>query len=352
MAKKRKLSRRGIIVISSTIFLIVAIVVTAFSWKQYTYRFGRAIDRKGTIRVATGTTFEELTRMLTDSGYLADPDKWVSFARSFDRDSVRAGNYALTEGLSYRTALTRFYFGQQTPVRITFNNIRTMERLAGAVSRFIEADSAQLLTVLKNTEIIEEHGFTPATFPALFIPNTYEVYWTLTPEGFVERMRKEYDRFWNDERKAQAEKLGYTPVEISTLAAIVAEETNLQREMTDVAGVYINRLRKGILLQADPTVKFALGDPSIRRVLHRHLTYDSPYNTYVYSGLPPGPICVPPIQAIDAVLAYADEDKKHDYYYFCANADFSGAHVFARTLSEHNRNAAAYSAELNRRGIR
>lgn len=348
---RRRLSTRGIIVICALALILIAIA-GAFGWKQYDYRFGTAITRNGTIQVPTGTTFEELNRMLVDSGYVTNLRKWESYARANDMDSVRAGNYALKNGTSYRNALTTFALGRQTPVRLTFNNIRTMDRLAGVVSKYIEADSLTLLKTLKDPAIIQANGLTKATFPSLFIPNTYEVYWTITPEEFIAKMKKEHDRFWNDERLAKAKALGYTPEQIAAIAAIVIEETKFQGEMTDVAGVYVNRLRVGMPLQADPTVKFALGDPSIRRVLNKHLEYDSPYNTYKYAGLPPGPICVPPINALDATLAYADADKKHGYYYFCAKADFSGRHAFAKTLPEHSRNAAAYAAELNRRGIR
>lgn len=349
--KRRKLSARGITIIAALALVFLTIAV-AIGWKQYDYRFGTAIVREGTVQVRTGTSFDELSRMLADSGYLKAPRKWDSYARSNGLDSVRAGNYTLREGMTYRTALTRFFYGRETPVRLTFNNIRTMDRLAGVVSRYIEADSAAILRTLNDESVIGETGLTKATFPSLFIPNTYEVYWTMTPREFVTRMQKEHDRFWNEERRAKAEKLNLTPEQISTIASIVIEETKFSGEMTQVAGVYINRLRAGIPLQADPTVKFALGDPSIRRVLNRHLAYDSPYNTYRYAGLPPGPICVPPVSALDATLAYAEEDRKHDYYYFCAKADFSGRHAFARTLPEHNRNAAAYAKELNRRGIR
>lgn len=351
IGKHRKLSARGIAVIAA-LALILVVIAGAIGWKQYDYRFGTAIVRSGTVQVSTGTTFDELSRMLADSGYVRNIRKWESYARSNGLDSVRAGNYTLKSGASYRTALTDFRYGRQTPVRLTFNNIRTMDRLAGVVSKYIEADSLTILKTLRDTDIIRETGLTKATFPSLFIPNTYEVYWTMTPEEFVARMKKEHNRFWNDERRAQAKKLGYTPEQISTIASIVIEETKFKGEMTQVAGVYVNRLRAGMPLQADPTVKFALGDPSIRRVLNKHLQYDSPYNTYKYAGLPPGPICVPSITALDATLAYADEGRKHNYYYFCAKADFSGRHAFARTLPEHNRNAAAYAAELNRRGIR
>lgn len=349
--KHRKLSARGIVIICA-LALILVVIGGALGWKQYNYRFGSPIVRSGTIQIPTGTTFSQLSQMLADSGYVRDLRKWESYAHANDMDSVRAGNYALKSGTTYRNALATFFLGRQTPVRLTFNNIRTLDRLAGVVSKYIEVDSLTLLKTLRNPTLIRENGLTQATFPSLFIPNTYEVYWTITPEEFVAKMKKEHDKFWNDQRLAQAKQLGYTPEQIATIASIVIEETKFQGEMTEVAGVYVNRLRVGMPLQADPTVKFALGDPSIRRVLHKHLEYDSPYNTYRYAGLPPGPICVPPINALDATLAYANTDKKHEYYYFCAKADFSGRHAFARTLPEHSRNAAAYAAELNRRGIR
>lgn len=348
---KRSTVRRGRTILL-VIGLLLAVIGGAWGWKLYDYRFGTAIVRNGTIQVPTGTSFDQLGRMLRDSGYVRNLKKWNSYARSNNVQGVRAGNYALRKGASYRTALTAFHHGRQTPVRLTFNNIRTMDRLAGVVSRYIEADSLTVLRTLTDPEAIAATGLTRATFPSLFIPNTYEVYWTMTPAEFVARMQKEHDRFWTEDRREKARKLGYTPEQIATIASIVLEETKFQGEMTRVAGVYINRLRRGIALQADPTVKFAVGDPTIRRVLNKHLAYDSPYNTYLYAGLPPGPICVPSIAAIDATLDYADPKNAHNYFYFCAKADFSGRHAFARTLPEHNRNAAAYAAELNRRGIR
>ena len=182
----------------------------------------------------------------------------------------------------------------------------------------------------------------------MFIPNTYEVWWNITPEGLTERMKKEYDNFWNEERLAKLARTRLTQKEVSTLASIICEETRMTDEMPTMAGVYINRLRRGMLLQADPTVKFAIGDFTIRRVLNRHLEVDSPYNTYKYAGLPPSPICMPSIKGIDAVLNY----KESNYLYFCAKEDFSGYHNFARTLSEHNQNARRYANALNRAGIR
>lgn len=345
-----RLSKRGIIVIACALALILITILGAVVWKQYEFRFGTAIVRDGSIKVTRDMDFDALSRALLDSGYIDNAERWAAMARSHDLDSTQGGYYTLTEGMSYRRALNNFYHGRQTPVRLTFNNIRSMERLAGVVSKYIEADSLEVLGTLRSDTLIAGMGFTPVTFPAMFIPNTYEIYWNTTPAEFARRMNREWRKFWNDDRREAADTLDYTPEQISTIASIVIEETKFRGEMTNVAGVYLNRLRLGMPLQADPTVKFAMGDPGIRRVLKRYLDYDSPYNTYKYAGLPPGPICVPPIDAIDAVLAYVDAG--HDFLYFCAKADFSGQHAFARSLSEHNRNAAAYSRELNRRGIR
>ena len=232
-------------------------------------------------------------------------------------------------------------------MRVTFNNVRTLDRLAGSVSRRIEPDSATLAETLTDPATAERYGYTPQTFMAMFVPDTYEMYWNCSAGDFLDRMKRESDRFWK-EREAKLARSGLSREEAVTLASIVYEETKKKEEMPRVAGVYVNRLRRGMPLQADPTVKFALGDFSIRRVLFAHLEVDSPYNTYKHAGLPPGPICMPSIAAIDAVLDF----EAHDYLYFCAKDDLSGAHVFARTLPEHNRNAQAYARALNWRGIR
>jgi UPF0755 protein len=191
-------------------------------------------------------------------------------------------------------------------------------------------------------------GFNNQTIPALFLPDTYEFYWNTDAEGFVVRMFQEYNKFWTEERKQKAQSKGLTPIQVSTLASIVNKETNMSDEMPRVAGVYLNRLKNNWLLQADPTLVFAWDDYSIRRVLDRHKEIESPYNTYKYIGLPPGPICIPSIAAIKAVLDAED----HNYFYFCAKEDFSGYHNFAKTLAEHNRNAIKYQQTLNQRGIK
>ena len=206
----------------------------------------------------------------------------------------------------------------------------------------------ELLSYLGDEDYCRSLGFDAVTIKTMFIPNTYEVYWNTPADKLVERMKREYDSFWNDERLKKAENIRLSPIEVSILASIVEEETAVPEEYPVVAGLYINRLYKNMPLQADPTVKYAVGDFTLRRILNIHLEVESPYNTYLNGGLPPGPIRIPSVRGIDAVLNYT----KHNYIYMCANDDFSGRHNFAVTLSEHNRNAQKYRAELNRRGIR
>ena len=209
-------------------------------------------------------------------------------------------------------------------------------------------DSCEIANILNDTAYISKLGFTPETLPALFIPNTYEVYWNMSAEDFMQRMLKEHKAFWNEKRLKQAEAIGLTPIEVATLASIVEEETANQAEKPMVAGLYINRLKKGMLLQADPTVKFSLQEFGLKRILFKHLEVDSPYNTYKYAGLPPGPIRVPSYQGLESVLNYT----KHNYIYMCAKEDFSGTHNFAVTSAQHAANARKYQQALNRRGIR
>ncbi|MEA3317340.1 MAG: endolytic transglycosylase MltG, partial [Bacteroidota bacterium] len=235
----------------------------------------------------------------------------------------------------------------QKPLKLVFNNIRNIENLAGRVAKKIEADSSAIVNLMHNNKFIEELGFNKYTYTCIFIPNTYEFWWNTSAKSFVLRMHKEYLKFWNTERKAKAKKLNLSKEEVITIASIVDEETYKNDEMPRIAGVYINRLRKRIPLQADPTIKFAVGDFSIKRVLTKHLKTESPYNTYKHYGLPPGPISIPSIAAIDAVLNY----EHHKYLYFCAKDDFSGYHNFAKNLYEHNRNARAYRRALNKKRI-
>lgn len=263
-------------------------------------------------------------------------------------ETFKPGHYVLKHGMSVIEIARMLKLGLQTPVRVTINNVRIPAQLAQKLAGQIDADSAAIMRALTSDEVARKAGFDSLTLFSMFIPNTYEFYWTVTPEEFVERMKREYDRFWTPERGALRKRSGLSRFEVMTLASIVYEETRKTDEMPRVAGVYVNRLKRGMPLQADPTIKYAMQDFGLRRILYKHLKYESPYNTYLNKGLPPSPICMPGINAIDAVLNY----EKHDYIFFCARETFDGYHNFAKTLREHNANAQAYSRELNRRKIK
>ena len=335
--------------ISILIFLLI--IIAGLTGRRYfKIIYGNNVDiQKNTdvnIYIHSGETYEEIYKKI--SVYLIDSTGfgWVVNKKK-TRDKFKPGMYKLRKGMSNNELVNMLRGGLQSPVKLVFNNIRTLDQLASKVSFQIEADSTEILTLLSDEEFLKEYGLTKETVMCIFIPNTYEVYWNTTAEGFFKKMFQEYEKFWNEDRLKQTEKIGLTQYEVSSLAAIVDEETAKKDEMPVIAGVYMNRLKKGMRLQADPTVIFAVGDFTIRRVLDKHKEVDSPYNTYKYSGLPPGPISMPSITALDAVLNY----KEHKYLYFCAKEDFSGYHNFARTYEQHLKNAARYTRALNKRKI-
>ena len=280
---------------------------------------------------------------------VAHPSTMLGFdlMRLVKRYKPRTGKYAIEPGASMYTLVRQLGNGIQVPVNVTIPTTRTIPQLIGRVSKQLMMDSLALANEVFNDKTLDL-GYTQETLPCLFLPNTYEVYWDITPEKLVKRLQKERDNFWNDKRKAQAKETGMTPEEVTTLASIVESETNYSPEKARVAGLYINRLKKGIKLQSDPTVIFATGDFTIRRVLQSHLSTDSPYNTYLYMGLPPGPIRIPSVEGIEAVLNH----EKNDYIYMCAKEDFSGSHNFATDYGTHMANARRYQQALNARGIK
>lgn len=278
----------------------------------------------------------------------ANTDGFATLAEHNRFDSrKRSGKYAIKDSDTMRDIYNRIVSRQQSPVRVTVPATRDIQQAIGIISRQLMVDSTEL-AAYTHPIALSCFGYSEATAPALFIPDTYEVYWDITAEKFFEKMASWNRKFWNDDRKAKAKAAGLTPTEVSALASIVDEETANADEMPIVAGLYINRLKRGIPLQADPTVKFALGDPTRKRILNKDLEVNSPYNTYKHAGLPPGPIRIPSKQAIESVLNYA----KHDYLYMCAKEDFSGTHNFAKTLSEHNANAKKYQNALNKLKIK
>lgn len=293
--------------------------------------------------------FADLCRQLKDSAECLHIGSFKQLAVLMKYpDHMHTGRYRVTPGMNNLTLLNDLRRGHQVATRITFNNIRLKEDLAERLSAQLMLKKEDLLLLLNDSIYCDSVGFTPETIVTLFIPNTYEVYWNISAENLIQRMKKEYQAFWTAQRLEKAKSIGLTPVEVAVLASIVEEETAAPDEYPIVAGLYINRLKRGIPLQADPTVKFAVGDFGLQRILFEHLEIDSPYNTYKNIGLPPGPLRIPTIQGLDGVLNY----MQHRYLYMCAKEDFSGRHNFAVTLAEHNRNANRYRAELNRRKIR
>ena len=334
--------------VSMIVFAVLLIGSGIRAYDLFGYIFRPNVTRDTVLLVPSGSGYKDVESKIIEEKILENHKafRWVAKRKKYC-DAVRPGRYLLKKGMNTNQLVNLLRSGQQTPVNVTFNNVRTFEELAGKVSAYFESDSLAFLEAFKRKDLSELHGFNDLTYKALFIPNTYEFFWNTEPEKFIERMAVEYKRFWNEERAAKAKALELTPVEVVTLASIVQEETNKNEEKAAIAGVYLNRLQKGMPLQADPTVKYAHGDFTIRRITFEMLEIASPFNTYKNIGLPPGPICFPEVTSIEAVL----NPEKHNYLYFCAKHDLSGFHSFARTLSEHNANAARYHRALNAQRI-
>lgn len=302
--------------------------------------------------VNSDATFEDIKKDIAP--LLKDVGSFVSVAERKDYISnIKPGHFIIKKGMNNNEIINTIR-SKNEPVTIAFNNQERIEDLAGRIATQIEADSLSLLLAMKSPNFLKANGFTNETALAMYIPNTYELYWNITAKEFRDRMLKEYKRFWNDTRKAKAKLLKLTPEEVYTVASIVHKETAKVEERPRVAGVYLNRLEKGIKLDADPTIIYALKkkaddwDMVIKRVLYKDLEIESPYNTYRNAGIPPGPIFMPDISAIDAVL----NAEKHGYYYFVADIERFGYHKFAKTLSQHNANSAAYKRWISDQGVR
>lgn len=261
---------------------------------------------------------------------------------------VWPGCYIAGGGISTLALFRNIRGGRQTPVKLTIPNVRTLGDLAARLSLQLELDSAQLASAFSDEALCQKLGYDTTTIGCMFIPNTYEVFWNISAKDLMARLHKESNAFWTSKRKAEAKAAGLTPNEVIIMASIVDQETANLEEKPMVAGMYLNRLHQGMKLQADPTVKFALKQFALKRILHEHLSVDSPYNTYRHEGLPPGPIAIPALSSIEAVLHFAH----HDYIYMCAKEDFSGTHNFAKTYEEHLANARKYAEALNERGIK
>lgn len=315
-----------------------------------------AVQECTRIYVSEGTTFEALTDTLDAHQCLASHGGWNTLARLRGLPQhIKAGSYRVEPNMRVLALVQKLYSGNQDPIRITIGKHRTTESLCQYLGGRLQLEADTLLALLQDSTVCAQYGLTPATILCLFTQNTYEVYWTLTPQALLHRMQQETDAFWR-QRQAQVQLLANDPTlkaqlstrnAVVTLASIVEEETNANGEKADIASVYLNRLRIGMPLQADPTVKYALGDFGIRRILSRMLAVKSPYNTYRHAGLPPGPICIPSVASIDAVL----QNKQTSYLYFCAKEDFSGRHNFAATAAEHAVNAQRFHQALDKKRI-
>lgn len=344
---KNKSSKRKIVLSIIIPTTLIICVVAFFVLKNMVFKPFEVEDTEY-LYIENDDTIDEIVAKLNETGLPSEKIfRMLAQRMNYNSHQIKTGRYEIKPNTTMPHLIRILRTGQQTPLNVTFNNIRTKENLAGRLSNQLMIDSVSLLKELNNKEAIEKLGFDSTTIVAMFIPNTYEVYWDISVDGLMQRMKKEYDRFWNETRLTQAKTLNLTPIEVATLASIVEEEASYSDEYPIVAGLYLNRLRKGMRLEADPTVKFAVADFTLRRILYRHLETESPYNTYKVEGLPPGPIRIPSIKAIDATL----QPQSHKYLFMCAKEDLSGRHNFATTHAEHSRNAARYQRALNSRGI-
>ncbi len=301
------------------------------------------------VYIPTGSDFTDVAAILkkkklidnvNDFSWLAKQMKYVN--------NIKPGKYKLHNGMSNKEIIQLLRAGRQEPVKMSINNIRKLDGLALLISSKLEADSNSVVELFSDSNYLSQHGFNIYNSIGVIIPNTYEFYWNTSAEEFFERMLKEYKKFWSDDRLKMADDLGLDPKQVSVVASIVEKETRQNDEKPILAGIYLNRLNQGWKLEADPTLVYAANDFTIKRVLNVHKQIKSPYNTYLNFGLPPGPICTPSIESIDAVL----NRKKTDYMFFCAREDFSGYHNYAVTYVEHMRNARVFQSALNRRGIK
>lgn len=344
----KRLIHRAIL-LSLTILIIIAIVIALNLFRNILKPNVRTENNDPvSVIIPKGSSFNDVKEILYKRGLIINRHsfEWVAERKNYP-NLVKPGHYIIKGSMNNNDLVNMLRSGSQAPVNVVFNNIRLKSDLAESISLQIEADSASLIQCWNDRVFLKTLNTTPEMALIIFIPNTYEFWWTTDAYDFTRRMYKEFKNFWDSERTQRAEFTRLSIAEIIILASIVEKETQKNDEKPSIAGVYLNRLRKGWPLQADPTVVFASGDYDMKRVLKIHTEIDSPYNTYLHSGLPPGPICIPSISSIDAVLNY----RKHDYMFFCAKDDLSGYHAFSRTLAEHNRYARAYQKALNERKI-
>lgn len=334
-------------------FLFLVFFVAA-SWGSYKYYqwFKKSAVKTGienrSVFVKSGTDLIGLFEILEESDALKSIEDFKKLSKLKGFENPKPGHYVLNHGQSNNQLVNMFQGGLQTPVKLIITPVRTPEALAGKIATYIELDSTTILNALKSEMIAHKYGMDNYSFYTLFLPDTYHVYWNLSLNSLLDRMSAEYNSFWNSDRKAKAKAIGLSPQEVTTLASIVlAEQLKHADERPRIAGLYLNRLKKGMALQSDPTLIYAIGDFSINRVLNKDKEIDSPYNTYLYPGLPPGPIYLPDKSSIDAVL----NAETNRYLYMCAKPNNSGYHAFATNLKQHNNNARRYQRWISKQGI-
>ena len=335
--------------IALILILIILLSGAFFGMKVYKVYFSPNVSgNEKYLYIKTGATAADVIKELISKNMLKDPESFTEAAGKMElAKRVKPGRYELKKGSTNRELINKIKSGNQDAVKLKFQNIRRKEEFAGYLAKTLEADSLAFIKVLDSATMVKNYGFTTDNIYTMFIPNTYDLYWNTSPIDFFEKMHKEYTKFWNSERLQKAKVLNLTPAEVTVLASIVDGEAIYDKEMPIIAGLYLNRLSREIKLQADPTVIFANGDFTVKRVTGALLQVESKYNTYKYAGLPPGPIMMPSINAIDAVLS----PNKNNYIYMCAKEDFSGYHAFAETKAQHEINADKYRAALNKRNI-
>ncbi len=347
-SKKSNLKRNILLLLCAAL-----LAGTVFLWKpiQAMYFSGVPSDLKEVfVCIPTGATFEQVVGILKKGRVIKDEEgfRWLAGQMNYKKDKMRAGRFEVKPGWTNRELIQHLRSGEQAPVKVVLNNERLPEEIAGQVAHFIEADSLSLLQTFRDKAFLAENGFNTENIVTAFIPNTYEMYWNTDAKNFFKRILKEHEAFWSkNDRRAKAKAQGLDEKKAYILASIVERETNYVPEKPTIAGVYLNRLHIDMRLQADPTCVFATRDFATRRVTEYHTTFDSPYNTYVYKGLPPGPISMASIPSLDAVL----NPEKHQYLYFCAKPDDSGAHSFAETFAAHKVNAERFQATLRQKGL-
>ena len=347
--KKGKRPFRSFLIVFVLLLLIIGAAVGYFGYHAiFAPNVWTEKDKGEYIYICNDDDFEAVKKQLYTKGLIVHRNnfEWLAEYKKYD-ENIKAGRYTIKNGMSNNDVVNLLRSGNQEPVKLKFNNIRLKEDLVERVEKQININGKDLLEHLNDSNYTKSVGFTTENIKCMFLPNTYFVFWNTNTDEFLERMHNEYDIFWTEEQKNKATQLGLSPIEVSILASIVEKESQKNDEKPRIAGVYLNRLKSGWRLQADPTLVYAMGNFEIKRVLNIYKEYESPYNTYKHLGLPPGPICIPSIASINAVL----NAEEHSYFFFCAQPNYSGYHNFAKYSRQHINNANAYREFLNREGI-